>query len=574
MSFFHVFLVFSALPLAFAGWSAITLVQNYKKASSTGLPITIRFISPGSPLWMMLSPLIMRIAEYLPFTTSFIATYRRGWEARERCRPHVKMGDLFMICTPGGNWLKVCHPLITSDILKRKWCFERDLDAFEVLNIYGKNLATSQGEDWNRHRKVSAATFTEKNHELVWRESLKVGRQMLEYWLYRFPKPVRTLAQDTRVFTLNVLAAALFDKSYPFESREESEARERRAVGAKDAAFGYRDSLCTILRQIVPIMVFGEQRLRDSWWLPASWRRAGHAVSDFRNYVTELINEERALLAQGKQNTPNLVTNLVRASEEGDGSLKAGNPKPKQAILTKDEIISDLFVFAFAGNDTTAITLTHIIAFMAARPDVQDWVSEEIHYHLYDDDETKWDYVNCAELKRCWAVVYETLRLCHPLGQIVKTTGLRPRVLQYKRQSVVIPEKTTVEINLPALQTHPLYWDRGLSWQPGNFIRGAGYPEILRSDVMSDFLPWSVGRGVCPGKRFSQVELVAVLVALFRDHRVEPVPEKGESMQEARQRVERHAKDVEMRLLNEMREPERVALRWYKVEQRVIERRP
>lgn len=372
----------------------------------------------------MFSPLIVRAAEFIPFTSSFIAVYRRGWEARERCEPHLQMGDLFITCTPGGNWLKVCNGAVISDILKRKDEFVRDMEAFEVLNIYGKNLATTVGADWNRHRKVAAVTFTEKNNELVWRESLEGGREMLEYWLKGAKKPIRTIAPDARVFTLNVLAAALFDKSYPFESREESEARELNKSGAKDTAFGYRDSLSTILRMIVPIMVFGEKKLRESWWLPQSWRKAGHAVSDFRSYVTALINEERMVIAQGKQNSPNLVTNLVRAcEEEDDSSLKTLGSKPTRAILTKNKIISDLFVFAFAGNDTTAITLTFLLAEIAAHPEIQDWIGEEIRYYTDTDHPTKWNYTVCAKLNRCWAVVYETLRISHPLGQLVKTTG-------------------------------------------------------------------------------------------------------------------------------------------------------
>lgn len=158
---------------------------------------------------MMLAPLVIRILEWLPFTQSFIALNRRGWEARVRCRPHVELGDLFIIVTPSGNWVKVCNSEVASDILKRREEFGRDMEAFKVLDIYGKSLATTEGADWNRHRKVAAVTFTEKNNELVWRESLKEGRQMLEYWVERSPKPIRTLGQDTRVFTLNVLAAAL-----------------------------------------------------------------------------------------------------------------------------------------------------------------------------------------------------------------------------------------------------------------------------------------------------------------------------------------------------------------------------
>ncbi|KAF2684900.1 cytochrome P450 monooxygenase-like protein [Lentithecium fluviatile CBS 122367] len=561
-----------ALPASFAAWTACSLLRNYIIARSTKLPITIRYISPASALWMIFSPIICHLASFLPFTASFVATYRRGWEARERCRPHLELGDLFIICTPGGNWLKVANSEVANDILKRKDEFGRDLESFEVLNIYGKNLATTEGSEWQRHRKVAAVTFTERNCELVWRESLKEGAQMLEYWSRRAHQPIRTVAQDARVFTLNVLAAALFDKSYPFESRSESEAREKSMSGEKGAAFGYRDSLSTILRMIVPIMVLGENKLRDAWWLPFSWRKAGHAVSDFRSYVTKLIDEERTLIVQGKQNSPNLVTNLVRACEEIDNenpnsSFDNKATKPRREILTKDEIISDLFVFAFAGNDTTAITLTYILGELAAHPEIQDWISEEIQYYTDTEDIEAWNYTTCTKLKRCWAVVYETLRISHPLGQLVKSTGFSPRTISHNSRSYIIPANVIVEVNMAALHTHPQYWGSdSLTWNPRRFVTGSTIEEeVLPPDTADSFIPWAFGRNVCPGKRFSQVELVAVLAALFRDYRVEPVPEAGESLDEARARVGMLAEDAEMRLLNEMREPEKVGVRWRRV---------
>ncbi|ORY11459.1 cytochrome P450, partial [Clohesyomyces aquaticus] len=434
MTILKIFLCVLALPLTLIAWSAYTLSRNYAIAKRTGLPIMMRYNSPASPFWMMFSPLIMRICSYLPFTSSFVANYRRGWEARQRCRPHVELGDLFMLVTTGSNWLKVANDKVAADILKRGNDFRRDIEAFEVLDVYGRSLATTEGADWNRHRKVAAVTFTEKNNELVWRESLKQACEMLQYWLYRSPQPIRTLAEDSRVFTLNVLAASLFDKSYPFESSAESKLRER--DGKKDAAFNYRDSLSTILKMIVPILVFGEDKLKNAWWLSfSSFRRAGLAVSNFRTYITALINEERTLLAQGKQSAPNLVTNLVRACEvEDDGSLNTGDWKPRRAILTKDEIISDLFVFAFAGNDTTAHTLTYLLGQMAAHPEIQDWMFEEINFYISKQDGNIIDYSICQKLKRCWAVVYETLRLCHPLSQLVKTTGSQAQELSYNSQ--------------------------------------------------------------------------------------------------------------------------------------------
>jgi hypothetical protein len=78
-------------------------------------------------------------------------------------------------------------------------------------------------------------------------------------------------------------------------------------------------------------------------------------------------------------------------------------------------------------------------------------------------------------------------------------------------------------------------------------------------------MPWSDGDRVCPGKRYSHVELVGALTALFADGwRVEPVCNEGESMDAAKERTKDVIKDSGVPFLVEMLHPERVGLRWVK----------
>jgi cytochrome P450 len=105
-------------------------------------------------------------------------------------------------------------------------------------------------------------------------------------------------------------------------------------------------------------------------------------------------------------------------------------------------------------------------------------------------------------------------------------------------------------------------------WRPNRWIlseSGTAPPlarEYLRTPPKGAYVPWSDGARVCPGKKFGQVEFVASMVAMFRKHRVEVMPEKGESQQEARKRALEVVLDSRITLLLQMRNPESVALRW------------
>lgn len=164
----------------------------------------------------------------------------------------------------------------------------------------------------------------------------------------------------------------------------------------------------------------------------------------------------------------------------------------------------------------------------------------------------------------------ESLRLCHPLSLIAKYTSQTPKTIKVGDQTVIIPAQTTIEINLNALHTNPRHWgDDPMKWNPEHFITSpSGSKEIEQEQLLTDtaphFVPWAYGQRVCPGKRFSQVELVATLATLFHHHRVVPEREGQETLDQALKRAMRTSLNVEQKLLAEMREPESLGLRWVK----------
>ncbi|KAF2647676.1 cytochrome P450 [Lophiostoma macrostomum CBS 122681] len=528
-------LVFSAvLPVAMVIWSAVTLRANLSKARAIGLPILIRYITPTNPLWMAFGSHFVRLARRLGIATeNFDRFYLFGWDANERYRMHAELGDAFTLVSPGGNWIYVADPETAQDILRRPRDFGRNTEQLAVLNVYGKNLSTTEGKEWQKHRKVTAATFTERNNELVWQSSLSQAHEMLEYWLHRAPQPIRSVADDCKTFTLNVLAAALFTKPYPFEGQEEMKERHAHVPGATDDSYQYRDSFSKILRGIVLIAIFGGETLRKSSWMPTSWQHVGQAVTNCKSYILSMIEEERK-------------------------NVENGEPTRKELVAALQDIISNTFVYGFAGNDTTAITLAHTIVNLAANPKTQEWIAEEIQRYCTEDDFTQWSYPTWSKLKRCQAVVMESLRLCHPLGSSTYT----------------IPAHSNVQVNFCGLHTNTNVWgNTSMAWNPARFINadsGKGTVDIeseqLRTFSEGVYIPWSHGERVCPGKRFSQVELAAVLAVLFRKHRVEVVPDSGESPLDARRRAQTISLDIQMTLLNEMYQPERLGLKWVGVE--------
>ena len=425
---------------------------------------------------------------------------------------------------------------------------------------------------------------------------------MLEYWS---TKPaVNSVPDDVRTLSLHVLSSAGFGKSYPFRGSDED-------MGDNDSK-SYQNSLKLILDSFIPLMALGPQNLSKPW-VPSKWRKIFQATVTFKHHMTEIYEAEKKNLMQSRSVSNNLMTSLIRASQEmtdvanaSEGRKESRPPQNEQSGLTETEIYGNIFVFNFAGHDTTANVLAFAVVLLATRPDIQDWMAEELQHVLGDKEPAEWSfYDDFPCLKRCLAVLvsntdtshlvlhninlmtrnkYETVRLYTPVA-ILKSTSTTQQ-LRIGTKIFVIPANTMIIPSYSALQTHPRHWGpSSLEWEPKRWIvpdthsttdtlHASAAPKSdshsLQSETFlalpkkaSPFVAWSDGLRSCPGRKFSQVEFVAVMAGLFREARVKPVLEPGEDDEMARRRiallVERESGMV---LLLQILRPEKARLVW------------
>ncbi|KAL8955419.1 MAG: hypothetical protein Q9183_006656, partial [Haloplaca sp. 2 TL-2023] len=338
------------------------------------------------------------------------------------------------------------------------------------------------------------------------------------------------------------------------------------STGGTTDPSSYRDSLSIILRNLLVIIVLPPIVFRIPF-LPQKWQQIGSAVTNFKEYMLEQMAEEQSLVQAGKQGSGTLISNLIRASDK-----KSGVPgRSEFKSLTVDEILGNIFVFNFAGHDTTAISLAYGTLLLVAHHEVQDWIGEELRFYLGEQESHEWDYDEVfPKLQRCLAVLLETLRLYNPLPGVPKYSGPHPRSLTVGNKDITIPSDTLVVPNLQALHTHPRYWSNdSLTWRPSRWIQNTHDPvpadlslrlaqETLLAPRKGSFIAWSEGARNCPGKKFARVEFVATMAALFKNHRAQPVTKANEGLDEARKRVLSVVKDSNVELLLQMRRPEDV----------------
>ena len=142
------------------------------------------------------------------------------------------------------------------------------------LDIYGKNVVTTEGNHWRTHRKVTNPSFSEKNNELVFYETLHHAKSMLRLWTGpngRGDLTVKEPGADAMRFALYVISRAGFDVRvlWPHEDSKSSNLTndsDSTLFGAKPPPghkMAYRDALGTllgniILTQVLPPHLLGE----------------------------------------------------------------------------------------------------------------------------------------------------------------------------------------------------------------------------------------------------------------------------------------------------------------------------
>ncbi|KAG8162982.1 hypothetical protein KVR01_007460 [Diaporthe batatas] len=505
--------------LTYITWSFACLEANVRKARDFGVPVIRLPIDANNVVWILLQPYLWMVLDRLPFDWStyprFVRLSRRGWFVAEGAEPHVQLGPVWALVSPMAVNLHFSDPDTIQDIVTRRGDFQRPF------------------------------------RELT--------RSMLHSWTRSSSAGIDSYQKDTRMLSLNVLAAVGFRKSYDFRGSAEP---------SNDEIGSYRDSLQTVLDNIILLMLIPARYLR---LVPGTWARIGNTAITFKQHMEKMLGEETRAINQGTSGSGGIITSFVRAAdvhnvESAVASDKAGRKKG----LSVDEVFGNLFVINFAGHDTTANTLAFAMLLLAAHPDVQEWLSEEIKA-VTEGTSDEMDYKQLfPQLKRCRAVMYEVLRLYPPVPALPSISSNGTHMLKCNDRTLVIPQGVTLTVNIRAMQMHPQYWHDASAWKPARWITNpapvgsTSINQISEERILEPnkkiFLPWGEGPQICPGKKFAQVEEVAVLACLFRGHRVFPMQKSGESSAELNKRVLRCLNDVDLEMLVRLRDADQVTL--------------
>lgn len=156
-----------------------------------------------------------------------------------------------------------------------------------------------------------------------------------------------------------------------------------------------QESVMTVSR-LFSLVVITPESLSSLPFVPAGLKKVAAAKKRFRLFLESSVEREKNNVAQGVHDSDNLTRVLVE-NMHGDES---------RGKLTDREVVGNLFIFNFAGQESTSGTMSFSMLHLAAYPEYQAWIAEEIHEVLGSDSPGALDYdAAFPRLKRVLAVM-------------------------------------------------------------------------------------------------------------------------------------------------------------------------
>ncbi|GJE97102.1 cytochrome P450 [Phanerochaete sordida] len=365
---------------------------------------------------------------------------------------------------------------------------------YPALRVWGGNIIASDGEEWKRHRKVSAPAFSEPNNRLVWTETVKIMLDLFDnVWGSQDTVTVDHVVDSiTLPVALFVISVAGFGKSASWQSD---------LLPPPGHKLSFKDAL-----HVVSVDMFIQVACPKLLWKFAPTKRIANvklAYEELEQYMLEMVQDRRK--TEKKEERYDLFSSLLDASDsDSDVNVR----------LTDRELLGNIFIFMLAGHETTAHSLAFTFGLLAMHQDYQEKLYQHIKGVIPDDRLPTYEDMN--KLTECTAVFYETLRLFPPVVAVPKVAAEDTSLVttDFAGNKVVIPVPRGQELQLAILALHynPRYWDDPHAFKP----------ERFHGDWPRDaFLPFSAGARACLGRRFFETEGIAILTMLVSRYKIE-----------------------------------------------------
>jgi cytochrome P450 len=378
-------------------------------------------------------------------------------------------GDLVNFRLATRHFYLISHPkLIEQALIKQSDIFVKMYDPKKPTGlalVLGQGLVTSQGELWQRQRRLMQPVFQRRNLASLHPQIVTAGNNLLARWRLLGDGAQINLADEMMRLTLEVITQTMFSTS------------------VLDKIEHIAPALDTLLRYAAKSVV---NPLRMPLFIPTQANREFNAASALLDDLIYGIIEQRR-----SQSTVHndLLDMLLNASDDN------GNKMSNKQI--RDEVIT---IFT-AGHETTANLLTWTLYLLARHPDVLAKLRQELDTLLQGNIPTAEDLQQLVYTK---AVLNESMRLRPPVGIMMRRISKDTEVDGY-----LLKQGRLVIFSIYNIHHHPDFWQQPEQFDPERFLSA--------ENRRFSFMPFGTGERICIGNHFALLESQLLLSMIIQN---------------------------------------------------------
>ncbi|MEU3269947.1 cytochrome P450 [Saccharomonospora sp. NPDC006951] len=400
------------------------------------------------------------------------AMLRRRFAFTSALRRH---GDIVTILLGPMRVHVVTSPSLTHEVLVGKGGSFRKGAMFDKFTPYlGNGLLLSNGEFHRRQRRLIQPAFHRDRIARYAETMVAAATGLRDSWC---GGEVRVVEEDMQALAVTIVGEALFSTE----------------IGKRAVAEARRSIFLVIQQGMVRAL---SPRIVERLPLRAN-REFDQAIARMHAIGMEVIAASR----EGGADHGDVLSMLLLAQHEDTG-----------AGMTDQQVYDEVLTLLTAGIETTALALAWVFHEIAAHPDVERKLHEELDEVLAGEPVT---FADIPRLTYTARIVDEVLRM-YPVWIL-----MRRALTDVELGGVRIPEGAEVIVS-----PHALHFDPDSYEDPDRFDPDRWSPARAKDIPRGAFIPFGAGTRQCMGNVFARTEIIITLATVAAKLRLVPVAGK------------------------------------------------
>ncbi len=406
-----------------------------------------------------------------------------------------EFGEIVPLQFEGELFCLLTNPAHITEVLKDRLRFIKDHDTQRLRGLLGNGLITSEGDFWQRQRRLSQPMFHQQRISSYGAVMVDYTQQMLQTWQI---DQILDIHAEMMRLTLDIVMKTIFDQN----------------VGDREA-----DQIAQALDEAMTWYVTQktDTEASPSWidrGLQAVGLRVGEAECRYQAALTLLdqtvyamIQQRRHDLAIGQATGADLLSLLMQVEDADDGSRMSDRQ-------LRDEVATMLS----AGHETTANTLSFAWMLLAQHPPVRSQLKAELDRVLQGRAAT---FEDLPQLPYANWVIKETMRLYPTVTEIGREATEDCEIGGFR-----ITKGTTLIISQWVMHRDKRFFAEPEQFDPERWAND--FEQQLPRGV---YFPFGDGPRVCIGRSFAMMEAVLILATIAQRFNLNLVTEQSIGLQ-------------------------------------------